>query len=94
MANEKSIYKGMVKAQEIAKGQEDTTLDDVDPVEIRRGITKDKPAITEEDLKRKISLARESARLRQSLISTSTHEPEWEIEEFVLTYLITVVKCM
>ncbi|VDK49023.1 unnamed protein product, partial [Cylicostephanus goldi] len=80
MAKENSIYKCMVKAQEISKGQEDTTLDDVDPAEIHRGVGREKPAVTEEDLKRKASLARESARIRQSMISTVTNEQEWEIE--------------
>ncbi|KAK6732942.1 hypothetical protein RB195_016988 [Necator americanus] len=79
MAIEDSIYSGMVKAQEIAKGQEDTTLDDVDPVEIRRAVTREKQS-TEEETQARASLARESARIRQSMISTSTHETEWEIE--------------
>ncbi|RCN24485.1 hypothetical protein ANCCAN_29817, partial [Ancylostoma caninum] len=79
MAKEDSIYSSMVKAQEIAKGQEDTTLDDVDPVEIRRGVVKEKQT-TEEETQVRASLARESARIRQSMISASTHEPEWEIE--------------
>ncbi|KHJ97251.1 ABC transporter, ATP-binding protein [Oesophagostomum dentatum] len=77
MAKEDSIYASMVKAQEIAKGQEDTTLDDVEPVEMRRGVSK---ATSEEEERARASLARESARIRQSMISTSTHEPEWEIE--------------
>ncbi|EYB91745.1 hypothetical protein Y032_0202g1767 [Ancylostoma ceylanicum] len=79
MAKEDSMYSSMVKAQEIAKGQEDTTLDDVDPVEIRRGVVKEKQT-TEEETQVRASLARESARIRQSMISTSTHEPDWEIE--------------
>ncbi|KIH43467.1 hypothetical protein ANCDUO_26526 [Ancylostoma duodenale] len=99
-AKEDSIYNSMVKAQEIAKGQEDTTLDgysstrllnvvpktcrnlDVDPVEIRRGVVREKQT-TEEETQIRASLARESARIRQSMISTSTHEPEWEIERLV-----------
>ncbi|VDL78488.1 unnamed protein product [Nippostrongylus brasiliensis] len=93
MAIEDGVYVGMVKAQEIAKGAEDTTLDgeyvaylgwsgrvilDVDPMEIRRGQLARKS--TERDEKERAERARESARLRISMISNSTQEPEWEVE--------------
>ncbi|PIO52328.1 ABC transporter, ATP-binding protein [Teladorsagia circumcincta] len=66
MAVEGGVYQGMVKAQAIDKGEEDTTLD----------------VGSEEDTHR-VEMARESARLRQSMISTSTQEPDWEIERLV-----------
>ncbi|CAJ0607901.1 unnamed protein product [Cylicocyclus nassatus] len=77
MAIEEGIYKGMVKAQEIAQGQEDTTLDDVEPVDMHRSGFTEKSPNGEEEAKLR---ARDSARLRQSMLSTSTQEPEWEIE--------------
>uniref|UniRef100_A0A158QN29 ABC-type xenobiotic transporter n=1 Tax=Haemonchus placei TaxID=6290 RepID=A0A158QN29_HAEPC len=77
MSIEDGVYRSMVKAQAIEKGEEDTTLDDVDPTEIRRGVSR---AVSEDDSQNRAERARESARLRQSMVSASTQEPEWEIE--------------
>nr|AFX93749.1 P-glycoprotein 3 [Haemonchus contortus] len=77
MSIEDGVYRSMVKAQAIEKGEEDTTLDDVDPTEIRRGVSR---VVSEDDSQSRADRARESARLRQSMVSASTQEPEWEIE--------------
>ncbi|KAK5966312.1 hypothetical protein GCK32_010498, partial [Trichostrongylus colubriformis] len=92
MANEDGVYRSMVKAQSIEKGEEDTTLDgecpylgwtgqsvDVNPTELHRGVSRVSRVGSEEETER-AERARVSARLRQSMISTSTQEPEWEIE--------------
>ncbi|VDM54231.1 unnamed protein product [Angiostrongylus costaricensis] len=71
------IYLGMVNAQQIAKGEEDTTLDDVDPLHLQRGFTRPASVV---DIQTHSELKRESTRIRQSMISTSTQETAWELE--------------
>ncbi|CAD6194446.1 unnamed protein product [Caenorhabditis auriculariae] len=79
MTDDVGVYRGMVKAQEIAKGQEDTTLDDVEMEDMIRAFNRD-TAQSEEERERRQSLVHDSIRLRQSMISTTTQEPEWEVE--------------
>ncbi|KAK5986122.1 hypothetical protein GCK32_011069, partial [Trichostrongylus colubriformis] len=52
---------------------------DVNPTELHRGVSRVSRVGSEEESER-AERARVSARLRQSMISTSTQEPEWEIE--------------
>ncbi|KJH46451.1 ABC transporter, ATP-binding protein [Dictyocaulus viviparus] len=79
MAIKDGIYHGMVNNQKIEKGNEDTTLDDVTPLEMQRGFLGGR-VTSEADLQTTSELSRESTKLRCSMISTSTQEPQWEIE--------------
>ncbi|CAB3399755.1 unnamed protein product [Caenorhabditis bovis] len=73
------IYRSMVKAQEIEQAQEDTTLDDGEDEDVHMLSHRD--AVTsDEEREKNESLARDSNRLRQSMISTESQVPEWEIE--------------
>uniref|UniRef100_A0A158PBN0 ABC transporter, ATP-binding protein n=1 Tax=Angiostrongylus cantonensis TaxID=6313 RepID=A0A158PBN0_ANGCA len=63
------VYLGMVNAQQIAKGEEDTTLDGKYSI-----FSCWRQRLTHPELKR------ESTRIRQSMISTSTQETAWELE--------------
>ncbi|KAJ1346257.1 Multidrug resistance protein pgp-3 [Parelaphostrongylus tenuis] len=85
------IYLGMVNAQQIAKGEEDTTLDDVDPANMQRGFARTTSAA---DIQSRSELKRESTRIRHSMISTATQETVWEIERFVnLTVSLRTRSC-
>lgn len=124
MAKENGIYNSMVKAQEIEKSREDTTLDeecvsidpraasgseseldddhdydqaddqrllldrttstivsdaDVESEEIHRAFHRD-TVQGDEERQQKQSLEQDSARLRQSMISTTSQVPDWEIQ--------------
>ncbi|CAI5456136.1 unnamed protein product [Caenorhabditis angaria] len=73
------IYSNMVKAQEIERAKEDTTLDDSEDEEMHRSFHRD-TVTSDEEREQQESLARDSTRLRQSMISTTTQVPDWEIE--------------
>ncbi|CAI2356591.1 unnamed protein product [Caenorhabditis sp. 36 PRJEB53466] len=73
------IYASMVRAQEIERAKEDTTLDDEKADEDHRAFHRD-TVTSDEEREIQQSLARDSTRLRQSMISTTTQVPEWEIE--------------
>ncbi|KAF1747317.1 hypothetical protein GCK72_023779 [Caenorhabditis remanei] len=79
IAKEDSIYSNMVRAQEIERAKEDTTLDDEEDEKDHRLFHRDS-VTSDEEREQQQSLARDSTRLRQSMISTTTQVPEWEIE--------------
>uniref|UniRef100_A0A1I7SYH3 ABC-type xenobiotic transporter n=1 Tax=Caenorhabditis tropicalis TaxID=1561998 RepID=A0A1I7SYH3_9PELO len=79
IADEEGIYASMVRAQEIERAKEDTTLDDEEDEKDHKAFHRDS-VTSDEEREQQQSLARDSTRLRQSMISTTTQVPEWEIE--------------
>ncbi|CAL2049481.1 unnamed protein product [Caenorhabditis brenneri] len=79
IADEDGIFASMVRAQEIERAKEDTTLDDDEDEKDHKAFHRDSVTSVEEREQQQ-SLARDSTRLRQSMISTTTQVPEWEIE--------------
>ncbi|PIC16677.1 hypothetical protein B9Z55_023203 [Caenorhabditis nigoni] len=79
ISKEDGIYASMVAAQEIERAKEDTTLDDEEDEKDHRMFHRDS-VTSDEERELQQSLARDSTRLRQSMISTTTQVPEWEIE--------------
>nr|CAA46191.1 P-glycoprotein C [Caenorhabditis elegans] len=79
ISKDDGIYASMVKAQEIERAKEDTTLDDEEDEKTHRSFHRDS-VTSDEERELQQSLARDSTRLRQSMISTTTQVPEWEIE--------------
>ncbi|CAI2356592.1 unnamed protein product [Caenorhabditis sp. 36 PRJEB53466] len=79
LIRQNGIYTNMVRAQEIEKAQDDTTMDDevseTDSLSISRRLS-----ASEDELRKSKNLVRDSTRLSQSMLSVTSQVPEWEIE--------------